>query len=101
MSRHYYDIYMMYQKGLVDKALNQSVLLEEIVRNNMIFFKDNNASHETAIFGSFKLSPSSEMGSELLQDYKDMQEMFMHDQINFDNILETISELEKLINNLK
>jgi hypothetical protein len=101
MSRHYYDIFMMIGSGLAEKAINQKGLLSEVTKNNMIFFKDNNASYETSKIGSLKLVPEQEMQNDLKRDYLAMNEMFMHDQIPFEQIIESISELEAKINTLK
>lgn len=99
MSRHYYDIYILIKKGISEVALIQQSLLEEVTRNNMIFFKDNNSSYETSKIGSLKLYPTSEMLLELKKDYNNMEDMFMHDQIPFEIIMNTISDLETKINN--
>jgi hypothetical protein len=48
MSRHYYDIYMMNQKGVTASALAQKDLLKEIIKNNMVFFNDASSSYDTA-----------------------------------------------------
>ena len=100
MSRHYYDVYILNQKGISENALKEKDLLKEVTKNNMIFFKDNNVSYETSAIGTLKLCPSDEMRIELKKDYNDMQEMFMHEQISFEDIINNIYKLEQEINNL-
>lgn len=98
MSRHYYDTYTLDLKGITDSALENLPLLDQVVHNKSIFFKDNKASYETAKIGSLKLVPSDEMLAELKADYKAMQEMFMTEAPEFDQIISTLRELEGRIN---
>jgi hypothetical protein len=100
MSRHYYDVYMFTKSSIYKKALQNPKLLEEVVRNNMIFFKDSNSSQETAILGRLKLLPSKEMLINLRQDYKEMEVMMIGEYPAFDEIMEVISNLEKHLNSL-
>ena len=73
-------------------------LLDQVVHNKSIFFKDNKASYETAKIGSLKLVTSERMIAELKTDYKAMQEMFMTDAPDFDLIISTLKKLEERIN---
>lgn len=100
MSRHYYDIYRMHQKLLTTNAFKQKELLAEVTRNNLIFFKDNNAFYETAKIGSLKLYPSREMMAELQKDYNNMHEMFMNSSVRFIDIMDDIQKIEHTINQL-
>lgn len=98
MSRHYYDTYTLDVKGVTGTALDNLPLLDQVVHNKSIFFKDNKASYETAKIGSLKLVPSERMIAELKTDYKAMQEMFMTDAPDFDLIISTLKKLEERIN---
>jgi len=98
MSRHYYDTYTLDIKGVADSALKNLPLLDQVVLNKSIFFKDNKASYETAKIGSLKLVPSDAMITELKADYKAMQEMFMKDAPDFDLVISTLQKLEEKIN---
>jgi hypothetical protein len=51
MSRHYYDTFMMAQRGVADAALRDKALLEQVVRNKKLLFRDAKASYDTAVFG--------------------------------------------------
>lgn len=101
MSRHYYDTYILDVKGVTKAALDNLPLLDQVVHNKSVFFKDNNVSYETAKIGSLKLVPSKEMISELKADYKAMQEMFMTDAPDFDLVISTLRKLEDKINGFK
>ena len=98
MSRHYYDTYTLDVKGVTKSALNNLPLLDQVVHNKSIFFKDNKASYETAKIGSLKLVPNEEVIAELKADYKAMQEMFITDTPDFDVVIWTLKKLEDKIN---
>lgn len=98
MSRHYYDTYMLMQKGVDARAIKQPKLLERVVKNKTLLFKDNKASYETAVVGSLKLLPSADKLAEFKKDYAQMQEMFTKSAPSFDEIISGLTELEKRIN---
>lgn len=98
MSRHYYDTFMLQQKGIADKAIKNPDLLKQVVLNKSLMFKDNKASYDTAIIGSLKLLPNDEQIKVLKDDYKKMEEMFMAEHPTFDEVIDTLTELEKQIN---
>jgi hypothetical protein len=98
MSRHYYDTYMLAQKGVADKALQNVALLAQVVRNKSLMFADNKASYETAVIGSLRLMPKPEMLPELKRDYTAMEPMFMKADPDFEAMMQAIAQLEKQAN---
>lgn len=98
MSRHYYDTYMLAQKGIAEAALRNPALLERVVRNKSLLFKDTKASYETATMGSLKLIPSQEQQKALKDDYDKMAEMFMGEFPAWEVIINGLTELETRIN---
>lgn len=99
MSRHYYDTYILAQKGIADKAMPNVALLEQVVRNKNLMFSDNKASYDTAVIGSLRLMPKEEMLSELKRDYGAMEQMFLkHTPPDFEVMMQGIADLEKRIN---
>lgn len=98
MSRHYYDTFIMAQRGVVDAALRDITLLEKVVRNKSLMFSDNKASYDTAVIGSLRLMPRDEMRGDLKKDYADMSNMFLGSAPDFDAIMDGLSALEKQIN---
>lgn len=98
MSRHYYDTYMLEQKGVADKALQNPSLLEQVVCNKNLMFKDSKASYDTAVIGSLKLLPNEAQIKILKDDYKKMEEMFMDEHPAFDEIIDALEKLERKIN---
>lgn len=98
MSRHYYDTFIMEQKGIADVALQNPMLLETVVKNKSIMFSEKNASYNTAVIGSLRLMPNTEIMTKLKQDYADMQEMFFNEAPEFEKMMDALSSLEKRIN---
>ncbi|MGA2655191.1 MAG: nucleotidyl transferase AbiEii/AbiGii toxin family protein [Gammaproteobacteria bacterium] len=98
MSRHYYDTFIMEQKGIADAALQNPMLLEKVVKNKSIMFSDNKASYDTAKIGSLCLIPSTEIMTKLKQDYADMQEMFFAEAPEFEKMMDVLGQLEIRIN---
>jgi hypothetical protein len=99
MSRHYYDTYILAQKGIADKAMPNVALLEQVVRNKNLMFSDNKASYDTAVIGSLRLMPKEEMLSELKLDYAAMEQMFLKQAPpDFEVMMQAIADLEKRIN---
>lgn len=100
MSRHYYDVYMLAKQGIDKSAMMNLACLDDVVKNNIIFFKDNNASQNTAKLGDLCLVPSAEMLENLRQDYKNMEVMILRETPSFDDIIKAIKDLEERLNNL-
>lgn len=101
MSRHYYDMFIMMQKGVADEALEDLTLLEKVVQNKSLMFADSKASYETAVVGSLRLVPGSNMKVALKQDYLAMNEMFIGDAPDFESMMDTLLSLEQRINSAK
>lgn len=101
MSRHYYDTFMMDQKGVTEDALSDTALLDLVVQNKATFFRDPRASYDTAQIGTLRLVPEGETLQALKKDYKAMEEMFMAHFPSFDDIIERLIILEQRINATK
>ncbi|MBP3792757.1 MAG: nucleotidyl transferase AbiEii/AbiGii toxin family protein [Ruminococcus sp.] len=99
-ARHYYDIYQMYHSDVKEKAFSRKELLARDVRFKLKFYYAKNASYETAQIGKLKLVPSASAIKELSVDYDHMRDMIYGEKPSFDEIIESISMLEKEINGL-
>lgn len=98
MSRHYYDVYMLSKSGIGAAAVAQPELLNAVVRNKSLMFKDKKASYETAILGSLKLVPKDADLAKLKSDYAEMKEMFMAAAPLIEDIIAELRALESMIN---
>lgn len=100
-ARHYYDTFQMAQAGVAEKALANPALLEQVVRNKSLMFRDAKASYDTATLGNLRLVPRAENIESLKKDYAAMQEMFMSDAPSFSDILKSLKQLESILNSKK
>lgn len=98
MSRHYYDMYKMFQSSIFKKAANDAALLEMVVANKSLLFKDNKASYDTACRGSLRLVPHDGLKQFIAGDYKKMEVMFMEEPPSFEEVMKGIGEMEGILN---
>jgi hypothetical protein len=98
MFRHYYDIVMLDKKNLTVDALQDAPLLDDVVKNKMIYFPSRWANYEKAKIGSLHLFPNEKFINSLRQDCNRMSEMFFGEPPIFDNIMSEIARIEVIIN---
>jgi hypothetical protein len=97
-SRHYYDTYQLAINPSVNHALSDMAMLQQVVEFKQRFYPSNWANYETAVAGTFKLSPSEHHLLKLKQDYKEMGEMIFGVKPTFEEMLETLVAVELQIN---
>jgi len=94
LSRHYYDMAMLIQKGVkIDEGL-----LEKVAEHKKIFFQSGWAKYDEAKKGTLHVLPNSQRLKALEEDYKRMEEMFFVKPITFSEILAILSSWEKEFN---
>ena len=99
-SRHYYDVYCMYNSRVKNRAFSNLNLLEKVVGFKDKFYHCAWAKYEDAKVGTMKLMPPQHNLKALEDDYKHMQNMIFGNKPSFDEIMTTIQKLEKEINEL-
>ena len=99
-SRHYYDLAQMAQANVKDEALNDLLLLEDVVVFKQKFYRSAWAKYEEAKIGTFKILPPKFRYKELKSDYDSMRSMIFDKYLNFEEIIEILETLEIEINNL-
>lgn len=99
MARHYYDVYMLSQSDVTDRAINNIQLLKAVATHKSIFFRSKQASYETAKPGSLKLVPNQLLLQQVESDYKAMEEMFFGEIVPFTKIARALEALENKLNN--
>ena len=100
-SRHYYDLYCMAHKGVLEKALLQKDLLAEVAKFKQTFYPRKWAQYEHARIGSLKLVPAPHSMERLRSDYTRMRSMIYGNYPDFDDLMQFIEELEIRINTVK
>ena len=99
-SRHYYDIYRMSQSPIKDYSLLSLNLLSKVVAFKMKFYPRAWAKYSEAKPGSLKLLPPSYRFSSLEKDYSAMKDMLFGNIPSFNDIIDTLTQLEIEINSL-
>ena len=99
-SRHYYDLYCMYNSPVKEAAFKNLGLLERVVKFKEKFYRCPWAKYEDAKPGTMKLMPQEYNLKALEDDYKHMQNMIFGKKPSFDEIMKTIQILETEINEL-
>jgi hypothetical protein len=98
ISRHYYDVYRLLDSDVGRAASADLALGVDCVRHARMFFNSPDLNLATAAPGSFTLSPSVEMATELARDYAAMAGMIFGKAPALEDILGRIAELEVRIN---
>ena len=100
LSRHYYDIGMMAQTAIADRALENPALLNHVRDHTLAFFRRGWMKLEEARPGSFHLLPQDALATFLTRDYDAMQGMILGESPPFEEILQAIADLEARLNAL-
>ncbi len=99
-SRHYYDLAMMTNSSIKEKALKDLELLQNVVEFKKKFYSRAWAQYDDVPRGALKLLPPKYRLKELKNDYVAMRSMIFGDYPDFDTIMDTLKDLEKVINQL-
>ncbi len=100
VSRHYYDLYRLFDSAEGKSALQNPPLGHDCVRHALMFFNRPDYDLQSALQGSFTIMPTAGMLDELKRDYQAMVGMIFGDVPDFSNVLNSIEALEAQINAL-
>jgi hypothetical protein len=84
--------------GPASNAFNLDELRERVVNWKRQLFGSAWANYEEAKPGTFRLVPPPERLLTLRRDYQAMQDMYLSEPASFDDILTTLADLERRIN---
>ena len=99
-SRHYYDLARLALSNVKPNALADSEMLAAVVAFKQRFYPSAWAQYELAKSPTLKLIPPEVRISELAKDYQAMQNMIFDKPLSFDEVMQTLTALEKEINAL-
>lgn len=97
-SRHYADTAALAKHSITDIAIGLDDLREHVVAWKGQFFGSGWANYANAKPGSFRLVPPESRISALRRDYQSMRDMYLSQPPTFDEVMSTLSELERRIN---
>jgi hypothetical protein len=98
VSRHYYDVHRMMRSEAIAGAINDHALARDCVRHARMFFGSPDLGLDTAIPGTFVLGPTDDMLADLRRDYERMAGMIIGEVPGFNEVIESIRELEARVN---
>lgn len=97
-SRHFYDLYQMIKKGIGAESLNKIEILRMVVHFKKKFYSCNWANYDDVLSGNCLLIPNEKALDIFSEDYDKMKHMLYNQIPSFPEIIHTLSEFEKLLN---
>lgn len=98
MSRHYYDVYRMAKLGILDQALQDSGLLNQVAAFKAKFYPQKWAHYELAKLGTLRLTPPTHNIKPLQRDYVAMAGMIYGEKPEFEELIAEIAKIEQHLN---
>jgi len=99
-ARHWYDLAMLADHDIGERALKDRALLADVVRIKNAFWYRGSAQYEQCLVGECRLVPQNSMRDGLRRDYEAMIDagMFSVSPPSFDEIIGRLYALEEEIN---
>jgi hypothetical protein len=98
VSRHYYDLHCLLRSEIGPETLADRALGEDCVRHARLFFDRPDFDLVSARRGSFAIAPHARMIDALRRDYDLMSAMIFGTPPAFEDILESLREIEVRVN---
>lgn len=100
LSRHLYDLHQIWVDPTVNARLRTAPgLLQAVVRNKMVFFKEGKARYELVDSFILNATPHAELETRLRSDYIAMASMFFPNSTvpSFEQILSSLREIDEMV----
>jgi predicted nucleotidyltransferase component of viral defense system len=98
-SRHYYDLFKLYNAGTFEKIKNNPKLLEIVVEHRKTFFRYNKMDYEIILKDGVKIIPTKESLSEWRGDYSRSSAMIYGFTPEFNQLMDFVKSFELEFNN--
>lgn len=98
VSRHYYDVHQLVRSEQAPEWLANVPLAEDCARHARLFFGSADLGLDSALHGTFTLTPSGPMRDALRRDYQAMSGMIFHAIPPLDEVLASIEQVEQIVN---
>ena len=99
MSRHFYDVHMLWKDGIGKSSVEQLGLLVDVIQHKQAMFRQPSARYELALARQIQLVPSAGDLEILRTDYASLAEqMIFGIKPDLAEILESMREIEHTIN---
>lgn len=101
LSRHYYDLWCLIEKGIAQQAVEDPGLFERVAEHRKVFYRQTWVDYRTLCRGHLDLIPSEEQLLEWRQDYEAMRGvMFFEEPPTFDEILQNVRQFQDEFNRM-
>ena len=99
LSRHWYDVVMLYLSNIGKSALSDRSLLISVVEHKKIFFNTSYANYDLCLEGKFNLIPDGDQFEDLKMDYQNMvnSDMLYGHFLSFDEIISHVKSLTEIL----
>lgn len=95
LSRHYYDVWSLIQKGVAAKAVADAGLFERVVQHSKTFFRQTWIDYGTLKRSSLRMAPPEGRLDEWRRDYDAMRgEMFLSEPPEFAAVIDAVKKFE-------
>jgi hypothetical protein len=98
LSRHLYDLVMLYRSDIGKEAIKDIDLLAKVAEHKKFYFRSGAANYDDAKPGTLKIVPHDAILQAFKQDYEKMGSMFSGEILSFESIISELQELESSIN---
>lgn len=98
LSRHLYDLVMLYRSDIGKEAIKDITLLANVAEHKKFYFRSGAANYDDAKPGTLKIVPHDAILQAFKQDYEKMGSMFSGEILSFDAIISELKQLENSIN---
>ena len=98
ISRHYYDVHQLMQAASVHEWQADRALAIDCAQHARLFFGSEDLGLDTAVPGTFTLTPSAAMRDALARDYAAMSGMIFGEIPALDIVLASAEKFEQIVN---
>lgn len=98
ISRHYYDVHKLIQSISAHEWQADHKLAIDCAQHARLFFGSADLGLDTAMPGTFTLTPSPAMRDALTRDYEAMSGMIFGEIPKFDAVLASVEKIEQIVN---
>jgi hypothetical protein len=100
LSRHYYDIFCLIEKGTAAEAIKDALLFDRIAKHRQAFFRQKWLDYSTLKKGTLRMAPPKARLAEWRRDYQAMRgDMFFSEPPAFAQVLAAVGKFEADFNN--
>jgi predicted nucleotidyltransferase component of viral defense system len=97
-SRHYYDLFKLYQAGIFDRIKSNRELLQMVVEHRQTFFRYNTLDYVGILNNGVRVVPKQENWADWRGDYSRTAVMIYCNVPSFDELMEFAQRLENEFN---